>query len=237
MRPFVGPALLAFLLLCCNWPGAAIATSLSVAPTRIELAPNARSGAIVLENTGSNATTVQVETFAWTGGHSVEALEPSQGLLAVPAVFNLPAGARQVIRVASRGAADGTSDVETAYRLLITEVPVETPDTAAGIRFALRLSLPVFITPSGAEPEPRWTWRRDAGGRTLDVVNAGNAHLHVRRLLIHDKASGRLLLEIDQPSYVLAQGRHSWPDLLPADAAPVIVEAQTNLGDLTLDPQ
>jgi len=233
MRSLVRPALLAFVLLCCGWPSAAHATSLSVAPTRVELTPSARSGSITLENTGSTTTTVQVETFAWTRGNSVEALEPTRGLLAVPAVFVLPAGERQVIRVATRETT--AADVEATYRLLITEVPTEDPNTAAGIRFALRLSLPVFITPVGAKAEPRWSWQRGAGGRSLEVENTGRAHLHVRRLTIHDKGTGRLLAEIDQPSYVLARGRHSWPDLVPAGAGPVIVQAQTNLGDLSLD--
>jgi len=232
MRALVRPALLALLLLYGGWPATVLATSLSVAPTRVELTPNARSGSITLENTGGTETTVQVETFAWTHGTSVEALEPTRGLLAVPAVFVLPAGERQVIRVATREAA---SDVEATYRLLITEVPTEDPNTAAGIRFALRLSLPVFITPAGAKAQPRWSWQHGADGRSLEVENTGNAHLHIRRLTIHDKSTGRLLAEIDQPSYVLAAGRHSWPDLVPAGAGPVIVEAQTNLGDLSLD--
>ena len=233
MRALVRPALLALLVLCCGWPMAALATSLSVAPTRVDLTPTARSGSITLENTGPTPTTVQVETFAWTSGNSVEALEPTRGLLAVPAVFVLPAGERQVIRVATRETTGG--NIEATYRLLITEVPTETPDTAAGIRFALRLSLPVFITPVGAKAEPRWRWQPGTGGRSLEVENTGRAHLHVRRLTIHDKATGRLLAEIDQPSYVFATGRHSWPDLLPAGAGPVIVEALTNLGELRLD--
>ncbi len=233
MRSLVRAAALAVIVLAAAWQPAALATSLSVAPTRVELGPTARSGSIVLENTGTTTTTVQVETFAWPRGHSVEALEPTRGLLAVPAVFVLPAGERQVIRVASREPAAG--DVETAYRLLITEVPTEDPTSAAGIRFALRLSLPVFITPPAARAAPSWSWRNGAGGRSLEVQNDGNAHLHVRRLVIREKATGRLLAEIEQPSYVLARGRHSWPDLVPAAAGPLAVEAVTNLGELSLD--
>jgi fimbrial chaperone protein len=233
MRLHARTLALALAMLCCGLAGEAFATSLSVAPTRVELTPTARSGSIILENTGDQATTVQVETFAWTRGHTVEALEPTRGLLAVPAVFVLPAGERQVIRVATREAAPG--DVESAYRLLITEVPTETPDTATGIRFALRLSLPVFITPPRAKAEASWSLRRGAGGRTLDVQNSGNAHLHVRSLTVKDKATGRLLAELEQPSYVLAGASHSWPDLIPATVGAVVVDAQTNLGSLTLD--
>lgn len=220
------------LVACCFWAEAA-ATSLTVAPTRIGLAPEARSGSVTLDNTGAVPTTVQVETFAWTGNNATEAIEPTRGLLAVPAVFNLAPGARQVIRVASRETA--APEVEAAYRLVITEVPTAAPDTAAGIRFALRLSLPVFITPRGAAAQPDWSLRRERGGGTLDVVNRGTAHLHVRKLVVRDRASGRVLAEVDQPSYVLARKAHSWANLVPAGAGAVVVEAQTNLGGLTLD--
>lgn len=220
------------LLSCCLWATAA-ATSLTVAPTRIDLAPEARSGSITLDNTGATPTTVQVETFAWTGNNTSEALAPTRGLLAVPAVFNLAAGGRQVIRVASREAA--ATDIETAYRLIITEVPTATPETAAGIRFALRLSLPVFITPPGAVAVPEWRLRRQSGAATLEVANSGAAHLHVRRLVVRDKRTGRVLVEVDQPSYVLARSAYSWPNLVPGGAGPVVVEAETNLGGLTLD--
>ncbi len=229
----VARLLVAAALLSCCLAATALATSLTVAPTRIDLAPDARSGSITLENTGSTPTTVQVETFAWTGNDTSRELAPTRGLLAVPAVFNLAAGARQVIRVATREAA--AADIEAAYRLVITEVPTATPDTAAGIRFALRLSLPVFITPPGAAAAPEWALRRGRGGGTLEVENRGAAHLHVRRLLVRDKASGRVLAEHDQPGYVLARSRHSWVDLVPAASGPVVIEAQTNLGSLTLD--
>jgi fimbrial chaperone protein len=233
MRSFAHRVAIAAMLCVSGWPVTATATSLSVAPTRVELTPSTRSGSVMLDNTGTGATTVQVETFAWTGGNSIEALAPTRGLLAGPAVFNLPAGERQVIRVASRS--EAASDVETAYRLLITEVPTQAPDTAAGIRFALRLSLPVFITPPGAVANPSWVLRPGPGGRTLEVRNQGNAHLHVRGLKVRDKASGRVLAHVDTPTYVLARALHSWSNLVPAGAGPVVVEAETNMGGLTLD--
>ena len=215
-----------------SWGASAegLATSLSVAPTRVDLATDARSGSVNLDNTGDQATTVQVQTFAWRHGNSIESLEPTRGLLAVPAVFNLPAGGRQVIRVASRE--EVPADVETAYRMVITEVPSTDPDTAAGIRFALRLSLPVFITPRNAYAAPAWELSTD--GRSLGVRNDGNAHLHVRGFVIRDQQSGRILADVDSPSYVLAQEEHSWPDLLAAGSGPVLIEAQTSLGALSI---
>ena len=196
--------LLVIGLVMVPWP--AVATSLNVAPTRIDLGPDARSGSVTLDNTGEGATTVQVETFAWRQGNSVAELEPTRGLLAVPAVFNLERGARQVIRVATR--APVSTEVETAYRLVITEVPVAGDAASAGVRFALRLSLPVFITPPGAAPAPSWQLVRGADGPALEVQNAGNAHLYVSRLSLRAAAGGEPLARIETPSYVLAGNTH-----------------------------
>ena len=230
MRSLAFRCLLTTIALLSGASTEGFATSLSVAPTRVDLATDARSGSVSLDNTGDLATTVQVQTFAWKEGNSIESLEPTRRLLAVPAVFKLPAGGRQVIRVASRE--EVPADVETAYRMVITEVPSAGPDTASGIRFALRLSLPVFITPRGASAVPAWQLSPD--GRGLDVRNDGNAHLHVRGLVIRDQQSGRILADVDSPSYVLAREAHSWPDLLAVGSGSVLVEAQTNLGALSI---
>lgn len=233
MRPIARSLLGAAFVVLCGLPLEATAASLSVAPTRVALTPDLKSGSIILDNTGSTPTTVQVETFAWTRGNSIEELEPTRGLLAVPAVFNLPAGARQVIRVATREASqDG---VEKAYRLVISEVPTATPESDAGVRFALRLSLPVFITPSGARADPSWSLNGNSGEPTLSLRNAGSAHLHVRRLTVTESATGRLLLASESPSYVLPGATQSWSLDIPAFSGTALVQAETNLGGVRVE--
>lgn len=233
MHPIARRLVGAVVLLLCSWPGTALATSLSVAPTRVELTHDLRSGSILLDNTGTTPTTVQVETFAWTRGNSIEELEPTRGLLAVPAVFNLPAGARQVIRVATRETAP--TDRERAYRLVISEVPLAEPESAAGVRFALRLSLPVFITPQGARAVPSWSLGRASAGSALNLRNDGNAHLHVRRLTVTDRATGRVLLTTESPTYVLPGASQSWTLAVPQFTGAALIEADTNLGGLSVE--
>ncbi len=226
-------AVLAMVLGMVMVPWPAHATSLNVAPTRIELGPSSRTGSVTLSNTGETATTVQVETFAWRQGNSVAELEPTRGLLAVPAVFNLDEGGRQVIRVATREPAPAA--VETAYRLVISEVPVAGDSASAGVRFALRLSLPVFITPEGAAPVPDWRLVRDGAGPALELRNAGTAHLHVSRLDLSAGADRRRIALIETPSYVLAGNTQRWP--LPGlrRGERVRLEAATSLGDLVVE--
>ena len=96
------------------------------------------------------------------------------------------AGAEQVIRLALRQPL--TSDTEAAYRLLITEVPRAVGDGTQGVSFALRLNLPVFVTPEGALPQPSWSLERDGGGARLTLGNEGNAHVRVQQ---HRAVRGR----------------------------------------------
>ena len=121
-----------------------------MAPTRVDLPPDDATGVVTLQNNAAEPVMVQVQTFAWPRSPASADLEPTRDLLAVPPVFELAGNARQIIRVALRGALSG--EREHAYRLLITEVP-RGATASAGVRFALRLSLPVFVTPPGAEPQ------------------------------------------------------------------------------------
>ena len=163
------------MLLATTAPAGVAAGSFGVTPTRVQLLPEQRAAVVTLQNNAAEPVTVQVQTFAWPRTAAVGDLEPTRELLALPAVFTLPPGAKQIIRVALRAAPAGST--EAAYRLLITEVPGKTAGKADGVRFALRLSLPVFVTPTGAVPEPAWSTSGAGKKAKLQLVNHGSAHL------------------------------------------------------------
>jgi fimbrial chaperone protein len=206
-----------------------MAAALSVAPTRVDLAPDQRAAAVTLENDGDEPVMVQVQTFAWTGSPATADLGPTRELVAMPPVATIPAHDKQLIRVAARGGEP--PKVEQAYRLVITEVPPETKGPQAGVRFALRLSLPVFVTPPGAAPDPVWSLERGGTGSRLALANRGDAHLQVRRISLMSADRGKVLKILDQPAYVLAEQHHDWP--LPAGLpAPLHLKLDTDLGEL-----
>ncbi|HFD14905.1 MAG TPA: molecular chaperone [Rhodospirillales bacterium] len=210
------------------------AAALSVAPTRLELGPGQGSDAVTLRNDGDRSVLVQVDTFRWTGPLTQDALEPTRELLAVPAIFRVPPGGRQVIRVALRRPFAGTTEV--AYRLLIAEVPEETEARPGGVRFTLRLSLPVFVTPPGAQPRPEWSLHRQGRKYLLVLRNTGNAHIRIRKLRLRSPDGG-VVIEPDEPvAYVLAGGRHVWE--LPAASlrrgGPYILEAESQGGPISV---
>lgn len=208
---------------------AALGATLGVSPTRIELAPGRPAAVVTLTNSGEAPLLLQVETFAWRSSPSTADLEPTRELVAVPPLLRLAPGDRQIVRVARRS--DAPPAVEESFRLLVTEVP-SGEAAAGGVRLALRMSLPVFVTPPGARAEPRWTIERDAAGPSLVVANRGRAHLHVRRIEV--LAAARPIGLGDGPVYVLAGREHRW-SLAGArleGARALSIRAETNLGDL-----
>jgi fimbrial chaperone protein len=206
------------------------AASLTVAPTRIDLANGETSAAVTLQNNDAETVMVQVQTFAWPDGPATADLLPTRDLIAVPPVFEIVGSGRQIIRVALRTPLSGPR--EHAFRLLITEVPRGGP-RATGVRFALRLSLPVFVTPNGAEPLPVWSLRvSERGATTLVLRNEGQAHLQVRRITWRPQGRAGAPTSIEAPAWVLAGREQGWP--LPASAAAgsIELEAETSIGPL-----
>ncbi|MCB1885287.1 MAG: molecular chaperone [Geminicoccaceae bacterium] len=226
-------AVLALLLALAGVPAAAAAAALSVSPTRLALKPTDRSGSVFVANASDGPAMIQVQGFAWKDSPSIADLEPTRALLAVPAVATLGPGERQVVRVALRE--PHQSGVEAAYRLVISEVPPLAAARSGGIVIAVSFSLPVFVTPPTAAPNPRFTLDRSGGSPALVAANRGSAHLHLRTLKLVDAASGKTLQEIDGGAYVLPGRSHAWPLEPGVLGRPLRVEALTGQGPLKLD--
>jgi fimbrial chaperone protein len=157
---------------------------------------------------------------------------PTTGdILAVPPVFEIAAGAEQVIRLALRRPL--TSGTEQAYRLLITEVP-RAVGGDQGVAFALRLNLPVFVTPDGAAPAPAWSLERDGGGAKLTLGNQGSAHVRVRSVALFQDGGAEPVFVSDEGGYVLAGRERSWQLDLGRlkSGAPLTVRAETDRGEI-----
>ena len=212
------------------WTLTAHGASLSVAPTRVELGPAERSAVVTLRNDSTETVVVQVQTFAWPRTPATADLEPTRELIAVPPVFALAGNAKQIIRVALRGAPPAST--EQAYRLLITEVPGGGA-AGTGVRFALRLSLPVFVTPADAMARPVWSLGLDNGRSVLRLVNEGAAHLHIKRLTIRSASGPEPVQTIDAAVYLLPGQEQAWPLSDRARAQSTLqLEAESNLGPI-----
>jgi fimbrial chaperone protein len=219
-------------LTACLVSASAAAATLQVSPIRISISADGKAGVVRLQNQSDGPTLVQVEALVWNDTDDLSQVPTTGDILAVPPVFEIAAGAEQVIRLALRRPL--TSDTEQAYRLLITEVPRAVGDGVQGVAFALRLNLPVFVTPDGAAPSPAWSLERDGGGARLTLGNQGSAHVRVRSVALFQDGGAEPVFVSDQGGYVLAGRERSWQlDLgrLKAGAS-LTVKAETDRGEI-----
>jgi fimbrial chaperone protein len=222
----------AFLLVGCVAAASATAATLQVSPVRITISADGRAGVVRLQNDSDVPTLVQVEALVWNESEDPGDVARTDEILAVPPVFEIAPAASQVIRLAVRRPL--TSGTEAAYRLLITEVPRDVGDAAQGVSFALRLNLPVFVTPDGAAPAPAWSLERSGGAATLTLGNEGSAHVRVRSVQLFQDGAAEPVFVSEDGGYVLAGAERSWQlDLARLKAgASLTVKAETNLGEL-----
>lgn len=219
-------------LAACLIATPAIAGTLQVSPVRISISADGRAGIVRLHNESDVPTLVQVEALMWNETADLSEVPRTNDILAVPPVFELAPDASQVIRLALRRPLE--TGTEEAYRLLITEVPRDVGNGTDGVSFALRLNLPIFVTPDGAVAQPTWSIERDGGGARLTLGNQGSAHVRVSSLALFADGGAEPVFVSDDGGYVLAGRERSWQlDLgrLKAGAS-LKVKAETNLGEL-----
>jgi len=105
------PALL--LLAALAAPVSAQPASLRVFPVRITLAPSRPIATLTVSNTSPVAVALQMGLVAWRQQDGQDRFEPTEQVLANPAIFKIEPGAQQVVRLGLRTPLDGK---EGSYR-------------------------------------------------------------------------------------------------------------------------
>lgn len=206
----------------------ACAGKLQVAPILIEFSDDQQAQALWLENTGDTPLHAQVRVQRWTQSNAGDLLEPSQMLLARPAIVQIGAGQRQLVRVLRPLPLPATAAQEQAYRLLVDELPAIQARPAQGLNFLLRYSIPTFVLPAGAMPRERSNkaatdatglranWRVEAGVLTLTLHNAGAQRVRLSQLRWLPESGPPIELTPGLLGYVLAGQHMQWTLPLPA---------------------
>lgn len=162
------------------WTAPCPAAALEVTPVMHELAPARQALGMTVANRGAAVATVQVRAFAWTHDEEGrEQLAAAPEVIVSPAIFNLDAGRVQTVRAMFAGSAAGQA---RNYRLLIDEIPATTAG-AEPVRFALRLSVPVFRLAAAPTPAAL-SWRLDGSNRRLVAVNTGTTRERISDLAL-----------------------------------------------------
>jgi fimbrial chaperone protein len=216
----------------------ALAGSIVVNPIRLTFSASRTAGVLTVRNTGAEPSVVQLEVMSWSQQDGKEVLVPTKELLAAPPIFTVPAGGSQIVRVGLRKAADPRSEV--TYRVIMQEVPPPPKPGFQGLQVALRLSVPVFVTPPiAAAPEIQWSATRTTqGDLSIGVSNDGNAHIQITGLRLSVDGARLSPQQQPRPEYVLPGQRVSWTlrfDSTPAVATTLHLVAQTDAGERQAD--
>lgn len=199
--------------------GHAWAGSFQVGPVTATLSASHKVAALTVRNNGPDATTIQLQTMAWSQSGGKDVFTAVDDILATPPIFTIPAGGSQVIRVGSRRAPDPQQ--ERAYRLFLREVPPAPQPGFQGLRMVLEISLPVFVQPSMAiAPDLHWQASRiDADHVKLTASNTGMAHARLSHFILSGEDGKRLPMP-SNTVYILPGNSHAW-----------IVDAATTVGN------
>jgi fimbrial chaperone protein len=222
---------LAGLLSVCI-AGNSLAGSFSISPVRVFLEPRERAAALTIVNGADTEVVLQADVLRWSqDGTGQDRLEPSDDVIVSPPILKVPAQGRQVVRLARLVAPHPQRQL--TYRLLLREVPDTSRATQAGasLPIALVLSIPIFLSPAGAQPDVRCELQ---AGQPPQVAcrNDGRAYAQLRELSV--LREGQTLGRFEGVVYLLA-GTHRVLPLQPGDPAawiPGEAQIQLRLEDL-----
>lgn len=213
------------------WSVGAAAASLEVDPVRVTLSAAQPIAALTVRNAGTRPAGLHLQVVAWTQGDSGDHYAATPELLATPPIFTLAPGAIQTVRVGLRRAVDPQR--EMAYRIFLQEIPDTVEPDGTGVRIALRIGVPVFVSPqTPAAPLLRWRAQREGDAIVLHAQNTGNAHARVVGMQLH---SGPRTVAEAAGAYLLPGQSGRWRlavTPMPAAGAPLRVSAKTTSGNV-----
>jgi fimbrial chaperone protein len=182
------------------------AQALEVSPLRVEMGPGQADAELWLYNDSAQPWAGQARLYAWEQSTHEERLQPTAALAVSPAVLQVPAHARQRLRVVRLGPAPVA---EQGYRLVL-RAGAESPP--------VQVSLPVFVAGAAASPAPAMAVRLlDAGEpAVLELYKGGARHARLADLAwVAANGQTRPILP-GLAGYVLAGQTRRW--VLPGTA-------------------
>ena len=240
-------------MLTCGGGCAAVAKAagVTISPVVLEIDSPRKAIAVTVTNTGDRPLTLQAESMLWQQVNGVDHNEPTEDLLVVPSMVEVPAQASQVFRVMLRSRAP--SPVERTYRVMLEDITEEQVASSgqASVAFKFTHNLPVLIAPSGkvvnamrwkpcpteAAPVPN----APAGAKSsvlraeacVRLLNAGNRRVKVQTLTL-DGNGWQQALSLKDGENVLAGAEHEWRVPLAKDQTGAVrrVQVQTARGEI-----
>ncbi|WP_249040948.1 fimbrial biogenesis chaperone [Marilutibacter maris] len=223
--PAVPGAVLTALLtaLLSGLPSPADATHLQVAPTSVTIPAERNAEGLTLSNSGDAPMHAQVRVFGWHQEDGEDRLQATTAIVLSPPMAEIAPGSRQLVRIVRPG--PPPAGTEASYRIVVDEIPGQGRGDAGadptGLRFVMRYSIPLFVSPTGPGPAlPTLQTRVTASGgeRFIEIGNDGRGHAQVADLAFVATDGTRTSIAAGLSGYVLPGQRRRWK--LPAWLVP-----------------
>jgi len=214
MKNAIGKCKLAAKSMCLAavfFSGYVQSAEFSVNPVRIYIDNNVKSGSLVVQNMGDQVVTIQASINSWSQDNEKEQIVPTEDLVVSPPIFKVQPKSKQVVRIGFLQKPDTVK--EGTYRLFLQEVPPPRKPDEQGMGIALRMSLPVFIAPTGGIAQPALKWKAEtvkSGSVKLSFVNAGTAHIQITAISVNLPDGSQLATIPAMMTYILPGQSHSW---------------------------
>jgi fimbrial chaperone protein len=213
----------AVLLAGLLWfPAATSAAGLTISPVVVQIDSPRKPVAITISNQSDRPITLQADTKVWLQVDGIDQYAPTDELLVVPAIAQVPPNGSQVFRIALRRPSG--APVERTYRLILEDISEEQrPSQTSAVAFKLTHNLPVMVAPSAPlVTAVRWTPCASKPSQAcVRVVNTGNYRLKVQGLTLAGDG-WRHALPLKAPEIILAGAAREWQvALAPAEAGAV----------------
>ncbi|WP_162252081.1 molecular chaperone [Brevundimonas sp. Root1423] len=208
-------------------PAPSAAGSLEIGPIRVQMIGSERTATLTIRNTDATPVTVQIRTVDWTQPGGADVYTPSSVLMVSPPLVTLAPGESQVVRLVLEHVPEAST--ERAFRLIVDEIPASASGLPAGVMTALRVLVPVFVTPSTeSRSRLRWEAKQEGESLTVTAINEGAARERLINMQVSNAGQ-----PVGEPleGYVLSGGRRTWTiDTAGAAATALTVSAEGEYG-------
>lgn len=218
------------LLSCVIAP--AFAGAFSVSPVRLILTGDQPVVAMTVQNSEQGSTVVQLELVEWSQKDGKDVYTPTKDLLATPPIFTLPVNGKQIIRIGLRKPLNSAK--ETAYRIILHEIPGPPIPNFQGLQVALKISVPIFI-PANVKPSSKLLWSAKMNKDDqlqISAINEGNTHLQIFSIKL-STPQDQLIAMHKTATYILPMQKQEWllkPEQKPQGAIRIFLK--TDAGDM-----
>jgi fimbrial chaperone protein len=225
-------------------PTLSMAGSFTVSPVKLHLDSKASTTVIRITNNNDERVTVQLDAKEWVQNEiGSDAYKQTKNFVLFPKIVTLEKEEERLIRVGYQG--DKNFRNEKTYRLFLEELPVTEPGET-GLKLALRMAVPIFISPLKEIRKPAIEKVRFSEGKLgVKIENSGNKHFIVEKIAVMglDRLDKEVFKTDVNGWYVLAGAKRTFVIDIPekgcirADKVRVTAEVQntTMKEDLVLD--